>query len=114
MDKEKMTIALDGCGGADGIDLDKNKAHIEKQERIAFEQRLAVKKFENAMVKQKLVQKALDEENDEKLKKKLHGERILRENSPDAGAPTTDKKQFKIIKVKQQTKSSTHQKYKLG
>jgi len=25
-----MTEALDGCGGADGIDLDINKAHIEK------------------------------------------------------------------------------------
>ena len=37
MDKESMTQALIGCGGADGIDLDKNQAHIELQERIAFE-----------------------------------------------------------------------------
>jgi hypothetical protein len=50
------------------------------------------------MAKQKLVQKALDEEKHQELQKKRR-ERILKDSSPDA--PTTDKKQFKIIKVKQ-------------
>jgi hypothetical protein len=42
-----------GCGGADGIDHDKNKAHKILQEKIAYEARLAKKKFENALEKHK-------------------------------------------------------------
>ena len=93
-----------GCGGADGIDLDKNAAHIELQEKIGYEQRLAKKKFENAMAKQEMIQKTIEEEKNIELQKKLDRERMLKDHSPDA-APT-DKKQFKIIKVKQ-NKSNT-------